>query len=294
MTDERRKASTPISVTPNLLRDWPLPAAGNSKYERGQIVIIGGAARSPGAAMLAGLAALRVGAGRLTLAVGSTVATSVAVAIPECGVVPLPETPDGHVAGEGVVAAASDIGTADAVLVGPGLDEPEEMTRLLRLLPELVSDHAILSLDAYALGVLRKVPAVAKTFAGRLILSPNTSEAARLLDRETNGSANDVREIAEQYNAVVTCGDFICTPDGRLWEVGTGTGGLGTSGSGDVLAGAIAGLAARGAEPEQAAVWGTHIHAAAGDHLAITVASLGYLASELLPELPRVIAGIAL
>jgi ADP-dependent NAD(P)H-hydrate dehydratase len=281
-----------ITVTPNFLRGWPLPSAGNSKYERGQVVVIGGAARSPGAAMLAGLAALRVGAGRLTLAVGASVATQIAVAIPECGVVPLPETLQGHVAGEGVRAAASDIAAADAVLVGPGLDEPEEMTQLLRLLPELVSDHAILSLDAYALGVLRTVPELAQIFAGRLILSPNESEATRLLDRDSSGDIDDVREIADRYNAVVTCGDFVCIPDGQVWEVGTGTGGLGTSGSGDVLAGAIAGLAARGADAAQAAVWATHIHASAGDRLAIKVASLGYLASELLPEIPRVIAGI--
>jgi len=77
--------------------------------------------------------------------------------------------------------------------------------------------------------------------------------------------------------------------DGRRWKSGTGTVGLGTSGSGDVLAGIIAGLSARGATPAQAAVWGTHVHGAAGDRLG---ASVGYLARELTNEISAVMAAL--
>ena len=86
-------------VTAARLRGWALPAAGDSKYSRRLVVVIGGAARSPGAAILAGVAALRVGAGRLTLAVGRSVAGAVAVAVPESGVVALGETARLHVSG---------------------------------------------------------------------------------------------------------------------------------------------------------------------------------------------------
>jgi NAD(P)H-hydrate repair Nnr-like enzyme with NAD(P)H-hydrate dehydratase domain len=78
----------------------------------------------------------------------------------------------------------------------------------------------------------------------------------------------------------------IAAPDGRCWWTSTGSGGLGTSGSGDVLAGAVAGLLARGADLDQATCWGTHLHGAAGDRLAARVGPLGYLARELVEQLP--------
>jgi hydroxyethylthiazole kinase-like uncharacterized protein yjeF len=242
--------------------------------------------------MLAGIAALRVGAGRLTLAIGSSVAAQVAVAVPECGVVPLDETADGHVSGTALERAGSDLAEADIVVVGPGLDDAEQAEHLLHLLPEVVSDRTVVLLDAFALGVLSRAPELVDAFAGRLILTPNRGEAARLLEREAGDSIADVRAIAERYGAVVSCYGSVCDGDGGSWRIGTGTGGLATSGSGDVLAGAIAGLSARGAGPAQAAVWGTHVHSTAGDRLAVQVAPLGYLARELLDELPRVLLEI--
>src|SRR4051794_41960972 len=80
------------TLTPAVLRDWPLPAPGGSKYSRGQVVVVGGARSTPGAAMLAGVAALRVGAGRLTLAVARAASVQLAVAVPEAGGHRLPET----------------------------------------------------------------------------------------------------------------------------------------------------------------------------------------------------------
>jgi hydroxyethylthiazole kinase-like uncharacterized protein yjeF len=280
------------NVTPNSLREWPLPEAGDSKYGRGQVIVVGGAPRSPGAAMLSGLAALRVGAGRLTIAVATSVATAVAVGVPECGVVPLRETTDGHVDGTGVDAAERDLSGADAVLVGPGLDDPGEQERMLSALIPLIGSDSTVILDAFALGVLPKVPEFVEAFGGRLVLTPNKEEAARLLERDVEDLVEDIAEISRRYRAVVTCYDVIAHPDGRIWRTGTGGGGLATSGSGDVLAGAITGLCARGASPEQAAVWATHAHAAAGDRLAVHVGPLGFLASELLDELPRVLVEI--
>ena len=81
----------------------------------------------------------------------------------------------------------------------------------------------------------------------------------------------------------------IVTPAGDRWLVPAGHSGLGTSGSGDVLAGALVGLLARGVEPAQAACWATYLHAAAGDRLAARVGSLGFLARELLDQLPLVL-----
>lgn len=287
---------TVVTVTPDLLRAWPLPSAGDSKYGRGQIVVIGGAARSPGAAMLAGLAALRVGAGRLTLAVAESVAPAVGAAIMEAGVIPLGETSDGHVRGSSVERAASDLSAADAVLVGPGLEDAAETENLLSALVPLLGADTAVVLDAYALGVLPRLPDVVDALRGRLVLTPNKGEASRLLG-STDGVGEDVdvteiARIARTYGAVVSCYGTIADAQGTVWSMGTGTNGLGTSGSGDVLAGAIVGLIGRGAKLDQAAVWATHLHASAGDRLAVTVGPLGYLASELLGELPRVLVSI--
>ena len=283
-------------ITPALLRAWALPGTGGSKYGRGQVVVVGGAARTPGAAVLGAIAALRVGAGRLTIALAASVAPHVAVSVPECGVVPLDETDEGHVRGDGVTAAGDDLGGADAVLVGPGLDDADEAAALLRHLPGLVGDETVVVLDAFALGVLVDLPEVVDAFRGRLVLTPNTGELGRLLGRDPaegdDGTEADVREAAERYGAVVSASSVVAAPDGRTWRSGTGHGGLATSGSGDVLSGAITGLCARGAEPAQAAVWATLAHATAGDRLSVRVGPMGFLARELLDELPRVLVEV--
>jgi hydroxyethylthiazole kinase-like uncharacterized protein yjeF len=285
---------TERTVTPNLLRDWPLPDPGSGKYGRGQVVVIGGAARTPGAAMLAALAALRVGAGRLTLAVAASTAPHVAVAIPEAGVEPLAEDDDGHVAAGALAGLGDDLAPADAVLVGPGLDEPEGTRGLVLDVVRQVGDTCTVILDAFALGVAADLAADLEPLAGRLVMTPNRGEAARLLQLDGDDDLDDddravVASIAERYGAVVSFQGVVAEADGTIWSTGTGTGGLGTSGSGDVLSGAIAGLAARGATGAQAAVWATHAHAAAGDRLAVEVGPMGYLARELLTELPRVL-----
>ncbi|MCP1412633.1 NAD(P)H-hydrate repair Nnr-like enzyme with NAD(P)H-hydrate dehydratase domain [Paenarthrobacter sp. A20] len=99
----------------------------------------------------------------------------------------------------------------------------------------------------------------------------------------------DVAAVADRFDAVVSCQGVIAEPSGagaKLWKITTGHGGLGTSGSGDVLAGAVAGLRARGTSDAQAACWGTHLHAAAADRLASKLGPLGFLARELAAELP--------
>jgi len=276
-------------ITPNTLRDWPLPEPGAGKYGRGQVLVVGGAARTPGAAMLSALAALRVGAGRLTLAVAESVAVQVAVAVPESGVEPLAEDDGGHIAVGAVAAIADDAGSADAVLVGPGLDDPDGARDLVAHIAEVVGVDTMVVLDAFALGVAADVADRLEPLRGRLVMTPNSGEAERLLGRPCEDDEADALAIAERYGAVVALSDVVAAPDGRVWIKGTGAGGLGTSGSGDVLSGVVVGLLARGADPAQAAAWASSVHATAGDRLAVQVGPLGYLASELLTEIPRVL-----
>jgi len=221
--------------------------------------------------------------------VGATVAAQVAVAVPECAVIPLAEA-HGTIDGGALLEAASDLEKADAVLLGPGLDDADQSERMLRLLPDLVSAEATLVLDAFALGVLQRTGSDA--LRGRLVLTPNKTEAALLLGIEEDelDLRRDIPNIAEKYGAVVTCYGLVAG-DG-LFEVAEGGPGLGTSGSGDVLAGAILGLAARGASPTQAAVYGTWAHAVSGDRLERSIGDLGFLARELADELPRTLASL--
>jgi NAD(P)H-hydrate repair Nnr-like enzyme with NAD(P)H-hydrate dehydratase domain len=299
-----------------MLRDWPLPGGGSGKDDRGSVLVIGGARMTPGAVLLAGVAALRSGAGRLTLAVAESVAVPLAVALPEAGVLRLPETASGTVKGSSAAAAlAAPFEAADAVLIGPGLDDKDEATALLRGLLKVTAEKQppAIILDAFALGSLPELAGELGPWAGRLILTPNVTEAGILLGHDAGRLARVVPEIAEKYGAVVSCQGVIAQPSGAgggdggrdggrartgaggrsgggagagLWEITTGHSGLGTSGSGDVLSGTIAGLRARGTTDAQAACWGTHLHAAAGDRLASRLGGLGYHAREHTDELP--------
>jgi hydroxyethylthiazole kinase-like uncharacterized protein yjeF len=215
---------------------------------------------------------------------------AVAVAVPESGVVGLPENESGSVDGGSAPDLERDLAAANAVVVGPGLDDAGETAALLAGLAELLNDEAAVVLDAYALGVLADLEDVYRQWAGRLVLTPNPTEAARLLGRDGVDMIEAVPAIAEKYQAVVTGQGIIADPAGWLWEVAAGNAGLGTSGSGDVLAGAVGGLLARRAAPAQAACWGTYLHATAGDRLSSAIGPLSFLARELLDAVPQVLA----
>jgi ADP-dependent NAD(P)H-hydrate dehydratase len=298
-----RSNATP--VTPSLLRGWPLPAPGEDKYSRGSVLVIGGARSTPGAALLAGTAALRAGAGKLVMAVPESVAVQLAVALPEAGVTGLPENDQGSLGPDGLERLSADLENCDTLLVGPGLDDIDLTRELLAALlgNGSVSGDAAIVLDAFALGCLPQLEDRLDPWRGRLILTPNPTETGVLLGRDVADLTADVVEVARRYGAVVSCQGLVAGPpggeaagsgtggtdapeDASLWEITTGYGGLGTSGSGDVLAGAIAGLRARGTTDAQAACWGSHLHAAAADRLASRLGPLGFLARELADQLP--------
>jgi ADP-dependent NAD(P)H-hydrate dehydratase len=286
--------SSPVErLSTGSLREWPLPEPDGAKRSRGQVLVVGGARTCPGAAMLAGLAALRVGCGVLSMAVAQSVAVAVAVAVPEAGVTGLIETPSGSVRGDAANGAAGQLASADSVLIGPGLDDAKEAGRLLEGILRVLPPATSVVLDAFALGAVCGAGHIRDALRGRAVLTPNPAEAALLLDIEEAdlpGGAEAARAIAAKHKAVVSCRGVVASPDGGVWTASAGNAGLGTSGSGDVLAGAIAGLLARGASPAQAACWGTYLHASAGDRLAVRVGRLGFLAREIAQELPAVMA----
>ena len=281
-------------VTPGLLRGWspPEPDEGGDKHSRGTVAVVGGATSTPGAVLLSGLAALRAGAGRLQVLTVDTTSVAVAVALPEAMVQGLPTDATGSLsptAADEVVAALSGAAT---VVLGPGLlDRDGARTLLERVLPHL-DDDVTLVLDAVALTAVAGAPELLAPVAARTVLTPNSGELAALLEGRQLEEREAACEVAQRYAAVVSSRGWVHAPDGRVWQEAAGGVGLGTSGSGDVLAGLVGGMLARGAEPAQAAVWGQYLHSAAGDRLAGQLGRLGFLAREVLDEVPAVLSSL--
>jgi hydroxyethylthiazole kinase-like uncharacterized protein yjeF len=283
-------------VTSRFLRDWRLPEPDSEagKSGRGSVVVIGGAPHTPGAVLLTGLAALRVGAGKLTYATVEQNASTLAVAVPEAGVMALAATDDGALAVSSLDTLGPLVEDADTVVLGPGMAGPERTREFVEgLLPQL-GTCSTLVLDALGLTCGALDADAVTRLDGRVVITPNPAEASILLgdgeDVEATGVGEaTTRRLAERFGVVAALRSTVAAPDGRMWKDGSGNPGLGTSGSGDVLAGAIGGLAARGAPPDQAAVWGVHLHAEAGERLAARIGAVGYLARELLEELPQVL-----
>lgn len=289
----------PRTLTLTTLARWPLPDAGTDadKEARGRVLIIAGSHEMPGAALLAAVAALRVGAGKLSIAAPERVAQGLALAIPESRVIGLAETPAGGLRPGGIDRLAPIAPRIDAVVIGPGmLDESRSSAFVAQLLPLFA--HAIVVLDALAMSVVlhRKH----EPFTQPVVLTPHAGEMAHLggLSKEAIGAAplDAAREAAARWNAnVVLKGGqtVIAQPHGEAWRYDAGgTPGLATSGSGDTLAGLIGGLAARGLDPVPAAAWGVLLHARAGAALARRLGPLGYLAREISGEVPALIHAI--
>ncbi|MCU1376340.1 MAG: NAD(P)H-hydrate dehydratase [Actinomycetia bacterium] len=277
--------SLPVEVAPAVLAGRPLPVHddGASKHDRGSLLVVGGSCETPGAVLLAGLAALRVGAGRLALATAGPVVPPLAVAVPEARVTALAATEAGAIDPEGADRVAELAHGADAVLIGPGMLDVDAAEPLLDALTQrLATTDAVLVVDAGALPAAGRHPDWIRRLGGRALLVPNPDELEVL-------GVGTALAGAERFDAVVSArgpDTEVAAPDGGRWLDHHGAVGLATSGSGDVAAGIAAGLVTRGADPVTAAVWAAALHGRAGERLAERIAPIGFLARELLDELP--------
>ncbi|MCC8362644.1 NAD(P)H-hydrate dehydratase [Lysobacter sp. A6] len=278
---------TPRRVTDALLRRWPLPdpAAMEGKEERGRVLIIGGSTRIPGAAMLAAIAAMRAGAGKLQVATSASIAMTMAVALPEAKLSGLPKDAHGEIARLGL-DVDTDVERADAVLVGPGMLETPATRRFATCV--LQRAKAVV-LDAGAL------PAATEGSYAICVMTPHFGEMAALLGIDASDVEADplgiARGFATEHGVTIvlkSAETVIANPEGRAWRHARGCTGLGTSGSGDVLAGLICGLIAQGAAPDQAAVWGVALHGRAGERLERSIGTTGFLAREIAGQVPAI------
>ena len=134
--------SPAIELDARALRRWPLPGIPHDadKEARGRVLIVAGSREIPGAALLAGTAALRAGAGKLAIATAASVAGDLAIAMPEARVIALPEAAGGALSMDGLALLTKAAAVCDAALVGPGLmDEDASVDFVHGLLPLLTN-----------------------------------------------------------------------------------------------------------------------------------------------------------
>lgn len=276
------------------LRDWVAQDADPGGAATGRVLIVAGSRQTPGAARLAAEGALRAGAEKVQVLTVRSTATALAVAVPELLVAGVPETRDGEIAASAFGLVAELSRQADVLLLGPGFMSPQAAVDLCRPLLPRVRTRVVL--DALAMAFLAAEPSF-RFSEGQAVLTPNEGEVSLALDvdaadleQEVDGGA---LRLAHRAQAVVTAGGattFTATPAGRLWRDEAGQGGMAASGSGDVKAGVVAATFARIPDPERAALWGGHVHALAGELVSSTVGRAGYLASEVVAAVPRVLA----
>jgi len=290
-----------IELTPDRLRRIPLPPPDEEgdKEERGRVLVAGGERENPGALLLAGVAALRAGAGKLRLAAPESIAVALGVALPEARVFALEETKHGAISPRAAERLAGLAAGVDALLLGPGMIDEESASALAAGVLERVEVPGVV-LDAGCFACLSARRDALHRLGGRAVLTPHVGEMAALLGMEKDAVAADplgiARRAADELRAVVALKGsttYVAAPGGDAYRYEGGAVGLATSGSGDVLAGLVAGLLARGAEPLRAAAWGVYLHGEAGNALAASRGRIGYLARELSAEVPWIMDGLA-
>jgi len=265
----------------------------------GHVLVIGGSKGKTGAAAMAGMAALRAGAGLVTVASAESAVPVIASHAAELMTEPLPETGAG-----GISLGAFDQGRLpsiaagkDVLAIGPGMGtDPDTVALVRRAFAEFPQPMVV---DADGLNALAGSEFTA---AGRLrVLTPHPGEMARLSRKQTAdvlaGRTGIAQAFARERNVVLVLKGYrtlIAFPDGRLWVNPTGTPAMGTGGTGDILTGLIAGLMAQfPSEPATAIAAAVYLHGLAGELGAAELGELPLVATDLLRYLPRAIKNCA-
>jgi NAD(P)H-hydrate epimerase len=256
-------------------------------------VVLAGSQGFTGAAYLASMGAARSGAGLVRLLVAQSIYPILAEKCTEVVVGPVPEISPGVVGHASLSGILRGFAGADAGVIGPGLGRDASTRRLVEDLVPRVA--APLVLDADALNLLSEHRTILPRLSAEIVLTPHPAEFARLSGLETAAVQQDRRGIASRFakvwNKVVVlkgAGTVIAAPDGRVTLNPVATPALAAAGTGDVLAGLIAGLMGQKLPPFEAAVTGVHLHSLAGLDLEASLGQAGVLASDLLLQLPRV------
>jgi NAD(P)H-hydrate epimerase len=260
------------------------------KGDFGHLLIIGGSRGKSGAPALAGLAALRAGAGLVTVAAPVNLLPQITRHAPELMTLPLPES-QGNVSRTGVETLGPLLGQFDAVAAGMGLGTGPGAVELIASLGS--SLNVPLLLDADALNLYAGRAAELAKMKPPLVITPHTGEAARLLDvslqearMKRSARATELSRLTSATVVYKGHHSLIATADGGVALVPTGNPGMAKAGSGDALAGIIGALLARGLDAKTAAGFGAYWHGLAGDLAAQELTEECMLPTDLIRFLP--------
>jgi NAD(P)H-hydrate epimerase len=291
--EESVDVSTGVLLWDEMRQLMPLRDPRGHKGTFGQVAIVAGSPGLTGAACLAAESALRSGAGSVKLYVPEGVWPICAAKLTEVMVFPVPQSAAGTFGPESIAALRRELDQADSVLLGPGLSMREPAVRFVReILPRI---ERPLVVDADGLNALagETGPAVARLAALPAILTPHPGELARLLGRKPRDLVADsiaaARAAAERFGCEIifkSTPAVVASPDGTIDLCSLGNDGMATAGSGDVLAGLLAGLIAQGYEAPAAARVGTMVHARAGDICRAELGRRGMIAGDMIRCLP--------
>jgi NAD(P)H-hydrate epimerase len=278
-----------------ILPERPLNA---NKGSFGRVLVAAGSINYIGAAYLACTGALRVGAGLVTLATAASLQPVLATKLTEVTYLPLPESGPGIISAGAAEILREQFGRYDVLLLGCGLGQNPSTVEFVSSLLSGKGAPALV-LDADALNLLAQVPDWWQPLPDDAIITPHPGEMSRLCGLSVDEVQADRLGIAEKFSAlwrktIVLKGAYtvIAAPDGRSRLSPFANPGLASAGTGDMLAGAIAGLAAQGLSLFEAASLGVYLHGRAGEMVKDTLGDAGMLASDLLPVLPVVIKGL--
>lgn len=267
----------------------------SNKGTFGRLLCIVGSRNYPGAALMSAYAALRSGAGLVTVATTEKTVDRLVSRVPEATFLTLPENEDGTIAFTAIRELLEPLQKCDAVLIGCGLGRTEDVAELVEFV--LKNAKGTVILDADALYALSKAPTALLEAKETPILTPHIGEMARLCGKTVEEVLSDRVELALQmaktYRAVVVLKDattVTAVPNGDVYFNTTGNPGLAKGGSGDCLAGLIAALSAQGSIAPAAAVCGVYLHGLAADRLAAEKSEYGLLPTDLPDEWGKILA----
>ncbi len=288
-------------MTPEDMRALlPIRSATANKGSFGRVLVVAGSINYIGAAYLASTAAARAGAGLVTLATPESLQPILACKMAEVTYLPLKEANFGITSEEASETVLSEISRYDVLLLGCGLGQHGStaafVRKLLAGLPSPAGGGPKLVLDADALNILSAQPDWWRGLDFEAVLTPHPGEMARLSGMEIRDVQRDriglAQRLAARWRKVLVikgAHTVVAAPDGQGLISPSANAGLASAGTGDVLAGVIAGLLAQGLSHFYAAALGVYLHAVAGEMARDDMGDAGILASDLLPLLPRAI-----
>ncbi|MDF9408017.1 MAG: Bifunctional NAD(P)H-hydrate repair enzyme Nnr [Pelotomaculum sp. PtaB.Bin013] len=285
-------------ITGEMIKEWLSPRPSDAhKGNFGRVLVVAGSRGMTGAACLVGEAALRAGAGLVTVAVPESLHDIMESKLTEVMTVPLPDTGKGHLSRGARQNILSLLDNADVLALGPGLSTVPEVVAMVReLLPSVRIPCVI---DADGLNALAGEVEILRKIQAPVVITPHPGEMARLMDVTTREIQEDRLSIAGKaatiWNVVALlkgARTVVAAPDGAIYINPTGNPGMATGGSGDVLTGVVAALIAQGLNPAQAASAGAYVHGLAGDMGARIKGMIGLTAGDILFNLPAAMMNV--